>query len=168
MWSRQHSTNLRVVPIEISEEVVGTSQTQEQFLDVVTAYLARDVVWKILLSLVNACRHLHGSQIFHGEIRVENVLIDEGLRIKLVEKTLLDSTNWVVEWGKETVTLIRGKGVLFSPCILRCLYHQRTQITAYDPFKGDVYAVGMILLECASLRSAVDFYDYDKFKVRST
>lgn len=36
----------------------------------------------------------------------------------------------------------------------------------YDPFKADIFAVGMIMLECASLRKAEDYYDYDNFKVR--
>lgn len=74
----------------------------------------------------------------------------------------------MIELGKENITLIRGKGILFSPCILKCLYHQRTQISAYDPFKADVYAVGMIMLECASLKNAVDFYDYEKFNVKAS
>ena len=33
-------------------------------------------------------------------------------------------------------------------------------VMSYDPFKGDIWAVGMILLECSSTREAKDFYDY--------
>jgi hypothetical protein len=97
---------------------------------------------------------------------LENVLIDGDYHMKLVEKSLLNSTNWSIEMTKENVKLIKGKGILFSPCILKCLYHQRTQITSYDPFKADVFAVGMILLECCSLKKAEDFYDYEKFTVK--
>ena len=97
---------------------------------------------------------------------MENVLIDGDYHMKLVEKSLLNSTNWSIEMTKENVKLIKGKGILFSPCILKCLYHQRTQITSYDPFKADVFAVGMILLECCSLKKAEDFYDYEKFTVK--
>jgi serine/threonine protein kinase len=120
------------------------------------------------LSLLNATKHLHDHKAIHGEIRVENVLIDEEYHIKLVEKALLSTTNWSIELGKENITLIRGRGVLFSPCLLRCLFHQRTQLADYDAFKADVYAVGMILLECASLRNAGEFYDYEKFSVRGS
>lgn len=94
------------------------------------------------------------------------MLIDGDYHMKLVEKSLLNSTNWSIEMTKENVKLIKGKGILFSPCILKCLYHQRTQITSYDPFKADVFAVGMILLECCSLKKAEDFYDYEKFTVK--
>lgn len=46
------------------------------------------------------------------------------------------------------------------------MYHQRTQIVSYDPFKADIFAIGMIMLECCSLNKAEDFYDYDKFTVK--
>ena len=62
--------------------------------------------------------------------------------------------------------LAKGQGTLFSPCILKCLFHQKTQIASYDPFKGDVWAIGMIMLECCSQKKAEDFYDYDKFTVK--
>jgi hypothetical protein len=68
--------------------------------------------------------------------------------------------NWEVELQMENVKLIKGKGVLFSPILLQCLYHKKTQLAEYDPFKADVYAVGMIMLECSSLKKAEDFYDY--------
>jgi serine/threonine protein kinase len=123
-------------------------------------------VWKILISLANAVKHLHEISVYHGEIRMENVLIDGDYHMKLVEKSLLHPLNWQIEMNKENVKLIKGKGVLFSPCILKCLYHQKTQINSYDPFKADIYAIGMIMLECASLQKAEDFYDYEKFFVK--
>jgi len=37
---------------------------------------------------------------------------------------------------------------------------------SYDPFKGDIWAVGMILLEVCSTQKAEDYYDYAKFGVK--
>jgi serine/threonine protein kinase len=124
-------------------------------------------VWKIAISLVNALKHLHELKQFHGEIRLENVLIDGDYHMKLVERALLSPANWEIEQREQTITLIKGKGVLFSPCILKCLFHQKTQLVSYDPFKGDVWAAGMILLECLSTKRGEDFYDYDKFEVKT-
>jgi hypothetical protein len=42
--------------------------------------------------------------------------------------------------------VLRGKGVLLSPCILDCLQERATQIANYDPFKADIFAIGMIVL----------------------
>jgi hypothetical protein len=50
--------------------------------------------------------------------------------------------------------VLKGKGVLLSPCILDCLKEKTTQMANYDPFKADVFAIGMILLECCSLKKA--------------
>lgn len=36
----------------------------------------------------------------------------------------------------------------------------------YDPFKADIFAIGMILIECCSLKKAESFYDYEAAKVR--
>lgn len=63
--------------------------------------------------------------------------------------------------------VLKGKGVLLSPVVLECLREKSTQLANYDPFKADIYAIGMILLECCSLRKAESFYDYDEVKVRS-
>lgn len=85
---------------------------------------------------------------------MENVLIDGDYHMKLAEKLLLPQTNWEVELQTENVKLIKGKGVLFSPILLQCLFHKKTQLAEYDPFKADVFAVGMIMLECTSLKRA--------------
>jgi hypothetical protein len=42
--------------------------------------------------------------------------------------------------------VLKGKGVLLSPCILDCLKEKATQMANYDPFKADIFAIGMILL----------------------
>ena len=121
-----------------------------------------------MISLANALKHLHEINCFHGEIRMENLLIDGDYHMKLVESSLLNSLNWQIELSNQNVKLIKGKGVLFSPCILRCLKSQRTQISEYDPFKADIFAMGMIMLECGSIRKAAeDFYDYEQFVMNS-
>lgn len=61
---------------------------------------------------------------------------------------------------------MKGKGVLLSPCILDCLKSKTTQMANYDPFKADIFAIGMILLECCSLKKVDDFYDYDNLTVK--
>ena len=57
--------------------------------------------------------------------------------------------------------------MLFSPIILKCLFNKKTQLAMYDPFKADIYAIGMVMLECASLKKSADLYDYEHFRVKS-
>ena len=85
-----------------------------------------------------------------------------------MEKALLSPSNWevVVAQGSK-FKVLKGKGVLLSPCILECLKESSTQLANYDPFKADIYAIGIILLECCSLKKAESFYDYEEVKVKS-
>jgi hypothetical protein len=94
------------------------------------------------------------------EISFENVLINDNYQLKLIEKSLLDSISWVLDFNTGFFKLIKGKGVLFSPYIIKCFANNFSQLVISDAFKGDVFAVGMILLECASLKHSTDFYDY--------
>lgn len=87
--------------------------------------------------------------------------------MKLTERTLMDGDSWQIGFSNQNVKMLKGKGILFSPCILRCLQHNRMQMVSYDPFKGDIFAIGIIMLECASLKKAEDFYDYENFGVNS-
>ena len=50
--------------------------------------------------------------------------------------------------------ILKGKGILLSPCIFDCVENQKTQLVEYDPFKADIFALGIILLECCSLKKA--------------
>lgn len=82
-------------------------------------------------------------------------MVDGSYHLKLVERALLNPSNWqiVVAQGMG-YKLLRGKGVLLSPCILDCLRENATQMANYDPFKADIFAIGIIILECCSLKKA--------------
>ena len=80
----------------------------------------------------------------------------------------MNPTNWEVVIDQQNgFKILKGKSVLLSPCILECLKERSTQLSGYDPFKADIYAIGMILLECCSLKKAESFYDYEQIKVKS-
>jgi serine/threonine protein kinase len=106
-----------------------------------------DSVLKITVSLLNGIHYLHDENTFHGEIRTENILVDGSYHLKLVEKALLSPSEWevVVAQGMG-LRVLRGRGVLLSPCILDCLRERATQMANYDPFKADIFAIGMIVL----------------------
>ncbi len=128
-------------------------------------YLWHYLVMKIMVSLINGIGYLHGQGVFHGEIRTETVLVDGGYHLRMVERAILGDADWrvVVEKGIGNgvgMKILRGKGVLLSPCILECLREKTTQMANYDPFKADIFAIGMILLECCSLKKSDDLYNF--------
>lgn len=80
---------------------------------------------------------------------------------------LLGGDNWeLVIHEDKGLKILRSKGVLLSPSILDCLGHESTQMVNYDPFKADIFTVGMIVLECCSLKKAEDFYDYENLLIK--
>ena len=87
--------------------------------------------------------------------------------MKLVQKSLISANNWKIQTNTKDLKLIKGKGILFTPSIFKCLFNQKTQISYFDPFKADIFAIGMIMLECCSFKMAQEYYDYDKFTVNN-
>ena len=73
-------------------------------------------------------------------------MIDGDYHMKLTERSLMHGENWEVIMANQNAKMLKGKGVLFSPCILRCLQHNRMQMVSYDPFKGDIFSLGIIML----------------------
>ena len=41
------------------------------------------LVLKITISLLNGIKYLHDENVFHGEIRTENILVDGSFHLKL-------------------------------------------------------------------------------------
>ena len=91
------------------------------------------LIW-ILTSLIKALRYTHLSGISHGDIKPLNILIDSFGRPKLSDFGLsfLDSK-------KENLGSIRGSLGYLSPEIL-----MKKQ---YDPFKADIWALGISIYQ---------------------
>ena len=88
-----------------------------------------------------------------------DILVDENNQIKLIDKVIATSSFKLGQQG-QSISILRGKGILFAPSIMKCLENKKTQINAYDPFKADVFSVGMVMLEAASFEDSDLSYDY--------
>lgn len=89
--------------------------------------------------------YLHERKEFHGEIKMSDVLIDVNGNIKLIDKAF-SITSFKLGQQGENISILKGKGILFPPSIMRCLENKKTQINAYDPFKADIFSIGMVML----------------------
>ncbi len=105
----------------------------------------------MLHGLLAALSHLHSSREFHGEIKVADVLLDSQ-SVRLVDRALVVNSGWQLDLAHDNITILRGKNILFAPSIMKCLENQKTQMQAYDPFKADIFSVGMVMLEAATLQ----------------
>lgn len=48
---------------------------------------------------------------------------------------------------------------------MQCLHIKQPQVLSFDPFKADVFAIGMIVLSCCSLTQPNTYYNYETFEL---
>ena len=96
---------------------------------------------------------------------MSDVLIGSNNQIKLIDKAI-SVTSFQIGQEGQNVSIIKGKGILFAPSIMKCLENKKTKINSYDPFKGDVFSIGMVVLECISLEESELCYDYERCVIR--
>jgi hypothetical protein len=85
--------------------------------------------------------------------------------MRLIDRVIVMRSDWQLDLSDETIRILKGKNILFAPSIMKCLENSKTQINAYDPFKGDVFSVGMVVLEAAMLEDSSTLYDYSRFVI---
>ena len=128
-------------------------------------WFCEEQVHKILYDLTLVLSYMHDSREFHGEIKMTDVLVDKSNNIRLIDK-IIGVTGFKLTQVGQNLAILKGKGILFAPSIMRCLENKKTQISSYDPFKADIFSVGMVMLEIASYEDSELLYDYDRFLIQ--
>ncbi|CAD8111964.1 unnamed protein product [Paramecium primaurelia] len=111
-------------------------------------------LWQITLQIVNACTFLEKNGRYHGEIKSKNIYLHPDQSIKLTEYNFIyGSMN-----GYQKALLLNDFQYL-SPELLKELRAKNSQPNV-DFIKGDVFALGLTLLELANLSSCEQYYDW--------
>lgn len=100
--------------------------------------------WKIAYGIVSGMRYLHESQkITHGDLKSLNILLDEKLEAKISDFGL----SCIKSETATTTTSTQNKGsIRWLPP--ERFNHQPSQKP--DPFKVDIWSIGMVLWEIAT------------------
>ncbi|CAD8208097.1 unnamed protein product [Paramecium pentaurelia] len=111
-------------------------------------------LWQIILQIVNACTFLEKNGRYHGEIKSKNIYLHPDQSLKLTEYNLIyGSMN-----GYQKALLLNDFQYL-SPELLKELRAKNSSPNV-DLIKCDVFALGLTLLELASLKSCEQYYDW--------
>ncbi|CAD8120223.1 unnamed protein product [Paramecium sonneborni] len=111
-------------------------------------------LWQIVFQIVNACTYLEKNGRNHGEIKSKNIYLHPDQSVKLIEYNFIyGSMN-----GYQKALLLNDFQYL-SPELLKEVRAKNSSPNV-DFIKGDVFALGLVLLELASLSSCEQYYDW--------
>lgn len=87
--------------------------------------------------LVDALEYLHSRNIAHGDVKLDNILVDSNFSLKLADFGM------AMKYSKGTVLNKKyGTCLYFSP--------EKHLEEAYDPFQADLFALGIVLFVMVS------------------
>lgn len=115
---------------------------------------------KIAFDLLENLFYIHMNNIAHFDIKPENVLF-----IKMNESYILAdfgiSEEIILNNSQEIITTMKGTGFYMSPKMKKA-YSNNQKICSHNPFKSDLYSLGLILLELTTV-SAVNEEQFHSF-----
>ena len=115
----------------------------------------------IIDSVSEACAFLENNSIYHGDIRPLNILLTpEGL-VKIADHALInqDLNAYIKVVAKNETECLLSPALLLAASI-------NEMKPRHDPFKSDVFSLGMTILEISTLQKVRNCYDYYSFKIK--
>jgi len=119
-------------------------------------------LYNILLQLVDVLEYLQQNNLSHGEIRAESCYIGKEGTFKLINKKLIYPEISPFNLAKDG-----DQTVLLTPAALEALKKKKSE-PREDKYKVDVFCLGLVLLECATLKSSSQIYDWNNFTMNLT
>ena len=103
--------------------------------------------------------HLQQSRMVHADIRPSliGVPIKRDDNFRLLDR-LGDSSMPMLVQGKH---LRQGKEIFMSPELFRAILKNKKEIK-YNPFKSDIFSLGLVILEAGLFESVQGIYDREK------
>jgi serine/threonine protein kinase len=90
--------------------------------------------WEIVLDTAKGLDYLHNHDIIHGDLKIENLLLDSFMNVKIIDFGFS-------LYGKATTTRCLGTVVSMAPELIE---ETETNLTPYSP-ASDIYAFAIIL-----------------------
>ncbi|KRW98280.1 Protein kinase-like domain [Pseudocohnilembus persalinus] len=138
--------------LDLEYEIKKRSKEQAHFTE-------KEVLY-ILDSLINVCAYMQNNNIYHGDLRPQNILLSSNGKVKIGDHLLLN--NYRNNYLK--ALLAGDEEVYISPELMNYLKH-KDQDPDYNEFKSDVWSLGMTMLEICTLNPSIQCYDYESFNI---
>ncbi|KAG6611361.1 CAMK/CAMKL protein kinase [Phytophthora cinnamomi] len=142
----------------IVHELVEGSDLLEHLLE--NGKMPEDQAAGVFRQLLSALEYCHARNVFHRDLKLENVMITKDLKVKLIDFGLSE----VVPYAEQPLKTVCGTPLYCSPEIL---FLHATAEAARSGFQGgpaDVWSVGVLIF--ALLTGCAPFDDSDFHRLR--
>jgi serine/threonine protein kinase len=115
---------------------------------------ARSLCW----GMIRALSFLHRQNMFQGLLNCQRVVLCSR-RFKFVDRLV---TQQVIDTSDEKSLEEQLQHGFADPILLKCMYNKKTQMGDFDPFKSDVWSLGLVFLEALTLKPSLELYEIKK------
>jgi len=142
----------------IVHELVEGSDLLEHLLE--NGKMAEDEAAGVFRQLLSALEYCHARNVFHRDLKLENVMITKDLNVKLIDFGLSD----VVAYPEQPLKTVCGTPLYCSPEILFLHASAEASCKGFQGGPADVWSVGVLIF--ALLTGCAPFDDSDFQRLR--
>ena len=128
-----------------------------------THYPEEDI-WFFLYCLLSGLLYYKAFKVPHNDLKPNNIFLSQNGVYKIVDHTLFNniSSYMQLQWNAE----INHNNIYLSPDLLRSLGKDLVE-PKHNPYKSDIFTLGMVVLHMTTLENCDECYDYQSFKLRN-
>jgi serine/threonine protein kinase len=144
---------IEYLEMDIEREIIK-KKTEDQ-------YYLEEQLWYVADSLAGALSVLQQNNIVHGDLKPGNILISKTGVYKIAEQSIVGNA---MPSYHQRLSGYNDVKCYLSPHLVKELQKQNLK-PKHNPYKSDVFSLGMVLLHAASLQSCDRFYKWDSFTI---
>jgi len=119
-------------------------------------YFTEEELYESILAVLEGLAYLQNHSISHGCLTPDSVLMSEDGEIKILDHSLFESEN------SAYFACLQGHQISYiAPELVRLLDNNTPIPSDFNPFKADVFSLGMTFLFGALLEEPTDCYDWE-------
>lgn len=123
-------------------------------------YFEETELLAIANNLIDALEFMQSYGISHGDIRTDTCFISKEGNVKVINRRLVCDERSNFEVARDG-----NHGVFLTPIAFDTLKKKGSEEPIQDRYKADVFSLGMVLLECATLKRSYQCYDWNNYTV---
>lgn len=121
-------------------------------------------IWFFLYCVLSGLLYYKAYNLAHGDLQPKNIFISQNGFFKISDHTLFNNSNSYsqIQWNPSA----SHTNIYLSPILVHSLAKELVQ-PLHNPFKSDIFTLGMITLHIATRENCDQCYDYQRNVIRN-